>query len=104
MNTFSNTLRQHLHFLIMPLLIIVMTWPMANIIFDVETVRWPAGPGDTYMKYWDAWYGKLVLAGQADLYHTDLLFYPNGLSLALSQLQSSLYAGIRWLPIYHTDC
>ena len=33
------------------------------------------------MKFWDAWYGKHILSGQADYYFTDLLFYPQGLSL-----------------------
>ena len=33
------------------------------------------------MKFWDAWYFKSLIAGQADFYFTDLLFYPDGLSL-----------------------
>ena len=79
----SKAFRNHLHFIIIvPLLIIVMTWPTVLMIADVNTLRWPTGTGDILMKFWDAWYGKLVLAGQADYFDTDLLFYPNGLSLA----------------------
>ena len=79
----SKAFRNHLHFIIIvPLLIIVMTWPTSVNIFDVKALRWPTSSGDIFMKFWDAWYGKLMLAGQADFFRTDLLFYPNGLSLA----------------------
>ena len=33
------------------------------------------------MKFWDVWYGKSLLAGNAYFYFTDLLFHPVGLSL-----------------------
>ena len=33
------------------------------------------------MKIWDAWYGDKMLHGQADFFHTNLLFYPDGVSL-----------------------
>ena len=75
-------LRKHLHFIIIvPLFIIVMTWPLMTVVLDVQTDRWPAGSGDIFMKYWDAWYVPQVAAGGADYFHTDLHFYPNGLSL-----------------------
>lgn len=78
----SRLRSRHLPFcLVVPLLIVVVTWPAASTVFDMHTERWPADSGDLMMKYWDAWYGKRILAGQASLYHTDLLFYPSGLSL-----------------------
>ena len=78
-----ETLRVHLHFLIiMPLLIIVMTWPTFVKLFDTDSFWLTQQNWDAYMLFWDAWYLELILAGQADFYHTDLLFHPTGVSLA----------------------
>ena len=75
--------RDHLHFLIIvPLLIIATTWPLAQNILDVHSLQRPPGDADVLMKFWDAWYGKLLLSGRADFFHTDLSFHPRGLSLA----------------------
>ncbi len=82
MKTATRTLRNHLHFLIIvPLFIIVMTWPSFAYVFDTETYWLPNDGKDIYMKMWDAWYGGLALQGKADFFYTDLLFYPDGLSL-----------------------
>ena len=78
----SRLIRRYWHFFVFaPLLIIVMTGPLVDVILDVATPRLPVESGDTYMKFWDAWYGTRMLAGQADFYFTDLLFHPLGLSL-----------------------
>ncbi len=79
----GGKLRPHLLFVIViPLAILAMTAPTASIILDIDTPRAPTRPSDIFMKYWDAWYLKEMLAGRADFFHTDLLFYPNSLSLA----------------------
>ena len=81
MKSATRTLREHLHFIIIvPLLIIVMTWPTFVHVFDSDGF-WLPSHEDMYMKVWDAWYGKLMLSGQAEFYSADLLFHPNGLSL-----------------------
>ena len=79
----SKAFRNHLHvIIIVPLLIILMTWPTFSHVFDTDGF-WLAGSSvDSHMLFWDAWYGKLILSGQADFYYTDLLFYPDGVSLA----------------------
>lgn len=78
----SATLRHHWPFiLIAPLIIIIMTWPTALHVFDASSLWLPGNDPDIAMKLWDAWYGGLILAGQADFYFTDLLFYPSGASL-----------------------
>ncbi len=80
-------LRDHLHFLIIvPLLIIATTWPLAQQILDVHSVHSPPGDADVLIEFWDAWYGKLLLTGRADYFYTELLFYPDGLSLAFHHL------------------
>ena len=76
-------LREHLHFfVILPLLIILMTWPAFSRLFDTDSFWLVQRNHDTSMLFWDAWYLKLMLGGQADFYHTDLLFHPTGVSLA----------------------
>ncbi|MDE2776683.1 MAG: hypothetical protein OXI77_12135 [Chloroflexota bacterium] len=78
-----ETLRQHLPvFIIVAILIVVMTFPTIVYVFNTEVAWLPTGNHhDTWMKVWDAWYGKRILDGKADYYYTDLLFYPRGVSL-----------------------
>ena len=55
---------------------------MVDLVLDVNTAHQPLGSSDALMKFWDVWYGKLLLTSGADFFHTELLFYPQGLSLA----------------------
>lgn len=74
--------RNHLHFIIIVgVLTAAMTWPTIRHVFDTSVFWLPTVNGDVWMKFWDAWYFKSLIAGQADFYFTDLLFYPDGLSL-----------------------
>ena len=83
MSKISKTIREHRHFLIVVIgLIIAMTFPTVVYVFRTDVFWLPTGRGDLFMKFWDAWYGKAILSGEADFYFTDLLFYPQGLSLA----------------------
>ena len=82
MTTIYRFLRHHLHFIsIVPLLIIAVTWPVFPNMFDASTFWLPSIDKDVFMKFWDAWYGKVLLRGQADFHFTDLHFHPTGLSL-----------------------
>lgn len=75
--------RNHLHFIvIVGFLIVAMTWPTVIYVFDTNVFWLPMDSGDVWIEFWNAWYGKLILAGEAEFYFTDLLFYPNGVSLA----------------------
>ena len=74
-------LRNHLHFVVtIGILIMALTWPAIVHVFDT-TVFWLPSDNDIWIEFWNAWYGKLILAGEADFYFTDLSFYPDGLSL-----------------------
>ena len=87
MTKIRELLRRHWQFFaIVPPLILVMTWPTIARVFDGAEF-WLAGDDkDSYKKIWDAWYGKRILAGSADFYYTDLLFHPEGVSLAYHNL------------------
>ena len=77
-------LTQHRHFLIViTLLTLVMTFPTIVYVLRTDVFALPKGDSsDIYIKMWDAWYGKQVITGKADRYFTDLIFYPEGISLA----------------------
>lgn len=75
--------RSQLHFFLLVIpLTLVMTWPAVTYVFDGEPLRVPTRNTDIWMKVWDAWHLKQALAGDAELFYTDALFYPQGLSLA----------------------
>ncbi len=79
----ARTLREHRHFIVVvAILIVVMTFPTIKYVFNTDVFWLPTGRHtDAWMKFWDAWYGKRILAGEAHFYYTDLLFYPRGVSL-----------------------
>lgn len=83
MRKIAGSLRDHRHFLaVMSLLIVVMTFPTIAYLFNTEVFWVPTGNHpDTWMKFWDAWYGKIVFSGRADYYYTDLFYHPLGISL-----------------------
>lgn len=79
----AELLREHIHFfIVLPLLIILMTWPTIVQVFDTDSFWLAQRNSDANMLFWDAWYFKLWLGGQADFYYTNLLFHPTGVSLA----------------------
>ena len=75
-------MRNHLHFIIIvPLLIIVMTWPTIVHVFDTGTFAVPTRNTDVWQKMWDVWHAKQFLVGRADFYYSETMFYPTGVSL-----------------------
>lgn len=77
-----RTLRHHLHFiLVVGILAVAMTWPVASYVFESDTFWLPSHGPDIFIEMWNAWYGQRIITGQADFYFTDLLFYPQGLRL-----------------------
>ena len=80
-------MRKHLHFIVVvSVLLVVMTWPTIVHVFDTDTFWLPTTNRDVWMKLWDAMHWKSVLAGKADYFYSDEIFYPNGLSLAFHSL------------------
>lgn len=83
MSSFWHSTRNHLHFIVvLCVLLVVMTWPTIVYVFNTEVFWLPIDSGDIWIEFWNAWHGKQILAGKADYLFTDLLFYPQGLSLA----------------------
>lgn len=83
MTGLQSRFRQHRpFFIIVPLLVIVMTWPTLALVFDTDTFAVPTRNTDVWQKLWDLWHGQRFLAGETAFYHTDAMFYPEGVSLA----------------------
>ncbi len=79
----SSLIRHHLPFIIVvPLLIIVTTWPAFALAFDTDRAVFPTTHGDVRQKLWDVWHLGQFLAGKTSFYYSDVMFYPIGLSLA----------------------
>ena len=100
MSRLPDTLRQRvLIFALLAFLIVMMTYPTIQYVFNSDVFWLPTGDqSDTWMKFWDAWYGGRVLAGEADIRHTDLLFFPPGLSLrfhSFSYTHMLLFGGLQ---------
>lgn len=76
-------LRENHHFVIViTLLTLVVTFPTIVHVFRADIYWHPGGEHpDSFIKLWDVWYGKLFLSSQADRFYTDLMFYPEGVSL-----------------------
>ena len=78
-----RALRNHIHCLvIVPLVVIVMTWPTFPRLFDGDALWLHVDQRDKYLRIWDAWHIERALAGEAELYHSDYMFHPAGVSLA----------------------
>ena len=79
----ASALRNHLPFIaVVGILTAAMTWPTVRYVFDTSVFWLPIDSGDTFIKIWEAWYAPRILADPANYLFTDLLFYPEGLSLA----------------------
>ncbi len=80
-----------------------MTWPTLALVFDTETIAFPSRNYDVFQKLWDVWHGGQFLAGKTSFYHSDVLFYPGGLSLVYENfsLPHMLSVGLlaRFLPV-----
>ena len=82
MSRIFTSLRNHLHFIvIVTAVIIAMTYPTIRYVFDTDVFWLPTKVFDVWTNFWNAWYGKLLLGGGADFYYTELMFYPQGVSL-----------------------
>ena len=85
MHRLLDALREHRHFfIVVALLTLVTTFPTIVYVFKTDVFWHPAGTShDVYLKFWDVWYSKQFLMGQAgNFYYTELVFFPQGQSLA----------------------
>ena len=83
-----SAIRKHTHFiLVTAFLIVVMTYPTIIYVFNTDVFWLPAKHCcDVFIEFWDIWYTKQILAGQADFFYTNRIFYPEGVSLTYNQL------------------
>lgn len=82
MSKLARALRVHRHFLlVVTVLLVIMTFPAILYVFKTDVFWVPVNSGDVWITFWNAWYFKSLVAGHADFYFTDMLFYPDGLSL-----------------------
>ncbi len=88
------SLRTHLLALLgYVVLTVLLTWPVAAKLFT----EIPGG-GDAWHNVWNLWWVKqAVVSGQFNFYHTDLLYFPEGVNLYFHTL--ALTAGIMSLPL-----
>ncbi len=93
--------RRRLHFwILIPVLIVLMTWPTFYYVLDGDTFWIPSRGHDVWYELWEGWYGGQILRGRAELFYTNLLFYPQGVSLIYHQHtvpHMLLYQGLRGL-------
>ena len=84
MSRIRNTLGEHRHFFVITsVLTLIMTFPTIVYVFRTDVFWLPTGDGlDVLIHLWDVWYGKQVLSRLKDPFYTDLIFYPDGVSLA----------------------
>ena len=85
---FFAALSEHRHaFIVIVLLTLVVTFPTIIYVFKPDVFWLPTGRhADAFIEVWDIWYGRQILTGQADASYTDLMFYPEGVSLYYHQL------------------
>ena len=83
MRKLRGVIRQHRHFIaVVTLLTLVMTWPTIVYVFRTDVFWLPTGEStDLFIHLWDAWYWERILAGLAARTYTDIIFYPEGVSL-----------------------
>ncbi len=83
----AGGLRNHIHCLIiLPLVIILMTWPVFGQIFKGDEFWLHSTYYDKWQKIWDAWHLGQALAGESALYYTEAMFHPSGASLAFQAI------------------
>ena len=82
-----SAIRKHWHFiLVTSVLIAVMTFPTIIYVFKTDVFWLPVKYCcDVFIEFWDIWFTKQILAGQADLFYTNMIYYPEGVSLTYNQ-------------------
>lgn len=81
MNKLRSIIHEHSHFIaVVSLLTLVMTFPTILYVFRTDILWLPIGDSAD-ANHWDIWYWERVLRGEADRSFTDVIFYPEGVSL-----------------------
>jgi hypothetical protein len=75
------------------LLALMMTWPLVGQLNS----HLPGRGDDLLVHYWNGWRTKRVLTQGGELFYTDLIFYPQGVSLLYHNI--SWFSIALWLPL-----
>ena len=82
MRGLRSMFREHLHFIVViTLLALVMTFPTVLYLFRTDIMWLPIGGGND-ANHWDIWYWERLLGGLEVRSYTNVIFYPEGISLA----------------------
>lgn len=83
-----RNLRLHGHAIaVIAILTALLTYPTVAYLFRFDVFWLPEGGNrDVLTNLWNSWYFGQILAGKADLFYTDHIFYPDGVSLVYSYL------------------
>ncbi|MDE2635291.1 MAG: hypothetical protein OXI30_02910 [Chloroflexota bacterium] len=84
----SAAIRRHARsILVITFLALAMTFPTIVYVFRTDVFWLPEDRSqDIFIEFWNIWYGRQVLSGQADYFYTDTIFYPRGVSLTYHPL------------------
>ena len=81
MRKLRSTIREHLHFIaVVTLLTLVMTFPTVLYLFRTDVMWLPIG-GANDANHFDIWYWERILRGLEVRSYTNVIFYPEGVSL-----------------------
>ncbi|MCY3976926.1 MAG: hypothetical protein OXG23_02395 [Chloroflexi bacterium] len=81
MRKLRSAIREHLHFIaVATLLTLVMTFPTVLYLFRTDVMWLPIGSGND-ANHWDIWYWERLLRGLEARSYTNVIFYPEGVSL-----------------------
>ena len=81
MRKLRSTIREHFHFIVATtLLTLVMSWPTILYVFRADILWLPIGPGND-ANHWDIWYWERIMNGLAERDYTNVMYYPEGISL-----------------------
>ena len=76
-----STIREHFHFIVATtLLTLVMTFPTVLYLFRTDVMWLPIGSAND-ANHWDIWYWERILRGLEVRSYTNVIFYPEGVSL-----------------------
>ncbi len=89
--------------ILLPLAVILTTWPTLPHVFNTEEFWLHTPHRDKWLYIWNAWHVERALGGETQLFHSDSIFHPRGLTLAFQPFSFPhilLLIGLRaWMPV-----
>ena len=97
-----GAIRKHFHAIaIAAVLTAILSYPTIAYLFRFDVFWLPeAGNRDVLTNLWNSWYFGQILAGKADLFFSDLIFYPDGVSLVYSYVSIPYSLSMNFFQIF----